>query len=92
VTALLSIPRAADRLGISQTSVRRRIRSGRLRAQQQRTPQGYVWLVEAPDHDGRDEPQAQGDFRDFYIEHLEAEVASLRRIVGAFLAWREERP
>lgn len=85
--SLLSIPEAADRLGISQTSVRRRIRAGRLRAERRGTPQGYVWLVEAPEPPGAREADAPaGDFRDDSIEHLEAEVASLRRIVDALLA------
>ena len=84
--SLLSIPQAAERLGISETSVRRRIRAGRLRAERRGTPQGYVWLVESPDPPAPDAPA--GDFRDFYIEHLEGEVASLRRIVDALLAER----
>lgn len=82
--SLLSIPQAADALGISETSVRRRIKAGELRAQRRATPQGHVWLVEAPFPPAEEVPA--GDFRDLYIEHLEGEVATLRRVVDALLA------
>jgi excisionase family DNA binding protein len=44
----LSIPEAARRLGVSQDTIRRRIRRGELPAHQQLTAQGYRWLVELP--------------------------------------------
>ena len=45
---LLAIPEAAQRLGVSIDTVRRRLRKGELRGQHQPTPQGFIWMVEAP--------------------------------------------
>jgi excisionase family DNA binding protein len=42
----VSIREAAQRLGVSQDTIRRRIRAGVLPAAKVETPQGYVWLVE----------------------------------------------
>lgn len=55
------ITEAASRLGVSTDTVRRRIRKGELPAHQQRTPQGYVWMVELPeDAQGQSGTQSQG--------------------------------
>jgi excisionase family DNA binding protein len=93
----LTIEEAARRLGLSQTSVRRRLRAGTLRGERRPTPQGYVWLIDAPADGPRRERRDDGDdgdgdgdgggggfdFRDHYITHLEDEVSSLRRVVDA---------
>jgi len=44
----VSIKVAADRLGISQDAVRRRLKSGELVGEKETTPQGFVWRVELP--------------------------------------------
>jgi hypothetical protein len=47
-TAPVSVERAASILGVSVTTVRRRIRAGAIRAEEARRPQGPVWLVYLP--------------------------------------------
>ena len=47
-TAPVTVEQAAAILGVSVTTVRRRIRSGALRAEEARRPQGPVWLVYLP--------------------------------------------
>ncbi|MCH7605622.1 MAG: hypothetical protein IH962_00575 [Chloroflexi bacterium] len=44
----LAIPAAAQRLGVSIDTVRRRLRKGELPGQHQPTPQGFIWMVKAP--------------------------------------------
>ena len=39
---------AAHRLGIAESTVRRRLRNGELTGEQITTPQGFTWLVELP--------------------------------------------
>ncbi len=47
----VSIPEAARRLGVTQDTIRRRIRKGELAAYQEPRPQGYVWLVDVPEEE-----------------------------------------
>ena len=47
-TAPVTVERAAAILGVSASTVRRRIRDGSLRAEQAHRPQGVVWLVHLP--------------------------------------------
>jgi hypothetical protein len=56
----VTIATAAERLGISQDTVRRRIHRGELRAQQAPTPQGFVWQVELGES-GPDAPPVAPD-------------------------------
>lgn len=53
--AVVTIQEAAQRLGGSQDTIRRRIRRGALQAHQVPTPQGFRWAVELPD-DAQAEP------------------------------------
>ena len=46
---IVSVHEAATRLGVSQDTIRRRIRKDELQATQSPTPQGYTWMVELPD-------------------------------------------
>jgi hypothetical protein len=46
---LVTLPEAAQRLGVSVDTVKRRLRRGELRGQHVPRPQGYTWLVELPD-------------------------------------------
>jgi hypothetical protein len=48
----IPLPDAAERLKLSESTIRRKIKRGELRAQQEETIQGYRWLVEVPDQDG----------------------------------------
>lgn len=45
----VTIQEAAHKLGIAESTVRRRLRNGELQGEQMTTPQGYTWLVELPD-------------------------------------------
>ncbi len=47
----LSIKEAAEHFGISESTVRRRIKDGILKAYQQPTTQGYEWRIVVPDED-----------------------------------------
>jgi hypothetical protein len=46
--AFITVAQAAFQLGISEDTVKRRIRRGELSGKQVPRPQGYVWLVELP--------------------------------------------
>ncbi len=49
--SLVSIKEAAQRLEVAETTVRRRIRNGDVRARQVARPQGFVWMVDLPDNE-----------------------------------------
>ena len=71
----LSIPEAAKQLGVSQDTIRRRIRRGQVQAVQHPTPQGHVWLVEIPDTP--DDPRPALD-----VELLRREAEHWREVAG----------
>ena len=56
----VTIAEAALRLGISEPTARRRVRSGELPGTQVRTPQGFRWMVDLPD-DLPSEPAPSGE-------------------------------
>jgi uncharacterized protein YlxW (UPF0749 family) len=45
---LVPVIEAARFLGVSEETIKRRIRRGELNGQQQPRPQGYVWMVDIP--------------------------------------------
>ena len=45
----VTVPEAAVRLGISPQTVKRRLKSGKLRGRQEATAQGFNWLIDVPD-------------------------------------------
>ena len=45
----VTIQEAAHKLGIAESTVRRRLRNGELEGYQMPTPQGFTWLVELPE-------------------------------------------
>ena len=49
IMATVTIQEAAQHLGVSQDTVRRRIRKEELQATQTPTPQGFRWVVELED-------------------------------------------
>ena len=61
----VSIDEAARLLGVSQDTIRRRIRNGELKAHQETRPQGYVWRVILPDEEP--EPEGQNHVGDTYL-------------------------
>ena len=48
-----SIKDAAQHLGVTEVTIRRRIRDGHLHAHQQPRPQGFTWVVELPEEEGQ---------------------------------------
>jgi transposase len=46
---LVPVIEAARSLGVSEETIKRRIRRGELNGQQQPRPQGYVWMVDIPE-------------------------------------------
>jgi len=46
---LVGLPEAAQRLGVSVDTIKRRLRRGELKGQQEPRPQGYTWLIEIPE-------------------------------------------
>lgn|GEM_PF-1897898 len=46
MTDRVSIKEAAERLGVSQDTIRRRLKHGELVGEREKTPQGFVWRVE----------------------------------------------
>jgi predicted transcriptional regulator len=44
-----TITEAAEHLGVTERTVRRRLHNGELRGRQITTPQGFTWIVELPD-------------------------------------------
>jgi DNA-binding transcriptional MerR regulator len=47
--ALVSVIEAAQYLGVSTHTIKRRLKKRELKGEQQATPQGFVWLVEVAD-------------------------------------------
>jgi hypothetical protein len=72
---LLSIGQAVTRLGVSEVTIRRRLRKGELNGQKRQTPQGYVWLIELPDDVSEDNKNGGS-----------GEEASLSEVVAALRA------
>jgi DNA-binding transcriptional MerR regulator len=50
--ALMNVVEAAQYLGVSTHTIKRRLKKGELKGEQQATPQGFVWLVEVADDSG----------------------------------------
>jgi hypothetical protein len=70
-----SIKDAAQRLGVTEVTIRRRIRDGHLHAYQRPRPQGFTWVVELPDEEGQpSSPSGQASDED-EIEELKREDA-----------------
>jgi hypothetical protein len=45
----ITIKEAAQRLALSELTIRRRLHAGLLTGHKEKTPQGFVWMVELPD-------------------------------------------
>lgn len=95
----VSIKEAAERLGVSADTIRRRLKSGDLSGEREKTPQGFVWRVELP-QDGTGEPvsaevstgASAGD--DIERARLRERIAGLERLAAELQserdAWREQ--
>jgi hypothetical protein len=90
----VSIAEAAQRLRVSEQTVRRRIRSGELPGVRVETPWGFIWAVELPDDSPTEQPDTGEDetLREFIaaleaeIERLHVELESRRREAQQFQA------
>ena len=71
-----SIKEAAERLGVVEATVRRRIHKGELSAVQEETPQGFVWVVELPDSVDEVQAESTGDGYRELVEVLRREMDS----------------
>ena len=85
--ATVTIKEAAQSLGVSQDTVRRRIRKKELQARQTPTPQGFRWAVELGPDIGGAEIEGGQDLRELVdvlrsqLQSQEEELASRRREV-----------
>jgi hypothetical protein len=78
--ARVKVPEAARILGVSMDTVRRRIRSGALKARQKKTSSGHVWLVELPEEYAA-AAASPAAVEALTLEALRREIAELRREV-----------
>ena len=85
----VTIAEAAQRLRLSEQTVRRRVRSGELPSVQVDTPGGFTWMVELPEDSSVDDP-SQGEIKvlrelvenlQVHVETLTNELASRQREV-----------
>ena len=60
---LTSVAEASRRLGLTEDTVKRRLRKGELSGQRKPRPQGYVWLVELPEEETVDPGDTLTDTR-----------------------------
>jgi hypothetical protein len=82
----LPLREAADRLGVSERTLRRRLKDGTITGQQISTAQGFRWIVDLPDAELMPAPQSQEwrqivEERDAYrvlAEELRGELAGIR--------------
>jgi len=71
------LPEAARRLGVSEMTVRRRLKAGSLTGEQEVTPQGYRWWIylpagAQPSHEPSNKPEGADE-----VVRLNAEIARL---------------
>ena len=52
----LSIQEASQKLGVTEHTIRRRLRNGELHGEQIPRPQGFTWVVVVDDNDAGDQP------------------------------------
>jgi excisionase family DNA binding protein len=77
---LVSLPEAAQRLGVSVDTVKRRLRRGEMKGQRVPRPQGYTWLIELQDN----QPDSMADSTASSTAELDAatiEVLNLREML-----------
>jgi hypothetical protein len=83
---LLSIGQAVTRLGVSEVTIRRRLRKGELKGQKRQTPQGYVWLIELPDdvsEDNKNGGNGEGESLSELVAALRAQVEGQQELVDS---------
>lgn len=93
MTERLTIGEAAERLGVSPDTVRRRLKRGELEGEQEQTAQGFIWRIVLPVDS--DEPAPADEPQDsIELALLRERVAGLERLAeelqGERDAWREQ--
>ena len=88
---LVTMTEAAQRLGVSTDTIKRRLRRGELKGRKRPRPQGFTWLIEleAEVENGnstRAATHAHTDASTGAPDHLEDFIASLQSQVAAQLA------
>jgi chromosome segregation ATPase len=89
---LVTMTEAAQKLGVSTDTIKRRLRRGELKGRKQPRPQGFTWLIELEvefENDNgtqaatRAHTDASTDASTGALEHLEDLIVSLRSQVAA---------
>ncbi len=93
MTERLTIGEAAERLGVSPDTVRRRLKRGELHGEQEETAQGFIWRIVLPE--APDEPAPEAEPKEsIELALLRERVAGLERLAqelqGERDAWREQ--
>ena len=80
--ALVTVVEASRRLGLTQDTVKRRLRKGALQGERLPRPQGYVWFVEVEDKDpqGDDSVQHGGENGTVSAQGAEGVSNEVRRL------------
>jgi len=84
MTRSVTVQEAATLWGISESTLRRRLRAGQVNARQVTTPQGFKWLVDVDVPDGSDQvsDQANHEDKDHLIRMLEEQVQAQRQQIS----------
>jgi len=99
VTERVSIKEAAERLGVSQDTIRRRLKHGELAGERAKTPQGFVWRVELPQEpageaEGTAPESAPAPGDGIELARLRERIAGLERLAKELRserdAWHEQ--
>jgi hypothetical protein len=86
---LLSISQAVTRLGVSEVTIRRRLRKGELTGHKRQTPQGYVWMIELPDdtsEDNKNGSNGEGESLSEMVAALRSQVEGQQELVDSLQA------
>jgi transposase len=84
---LITVPEAARRLGVTEDTVKRRLRKGELEGERKARPQGYTWMVKLLDEEAGTESTVTGTVsspEDDTVNHQASngEVRRLEEIVS----------
>jgi len=89
MTKSVPIQEAATLLGVSESTLRRRVRSGQVNARQMETPQGFKWWVDIDIDDTSDQVNAQVDDQ-VNLGPLEEKERTIRLLAEQVEAQRQQ--
>lgn len=81
----VTIQEAAHKLGVAESTIRRRLRNGELEGQQLTTPQGYTWMVDLSDEllaETEDQPTGEDGVLRELVDVLRYQVTGLEGQLG----------